>query len=368
MALAVYLFQPPEYANGIVKHATKDYKVHNTSEYPAVSTVMPVYNAEKTVRQAVDSIRKQTLQDWELIAVDDGSTDASGELLDHFAREDGRIRILHTHRQGVVASSNTGLAEARAPYIARMDADDVSHPLRLERQVNFLKTEPQVDLVGSRVRFGGDRRKAAGFAAYVDWTNTLLSEEQIRLNRFIESPVINPSFMYRASSLCYYGRYYECGMPEDYELVLRWLGQGASVSKTPEALVTWGDSPNRLSRVHSRYSTQAFYKCKAYYLARWLKANNPWHPEVVIYGAGRTTRKRAAMLEAEGIRIKAYIDIDPNKIGQRIHGRLVWSAQNLPEPGTCFVVSYVSRRGARDLVRRELNQNSYIEGRDFILC
>lgn len=140
------------------------------------------------------------------------------------------------------------------------------------------------------------------------------------------------------------------------------------MSKVARELVTWNDPPGRLSRVHSRYSVEAFYRCKADYLARWLASYNPHHPEVIVWGAGRTTRKRAEMLLEKGVRIKAYIDIDPRKIGQRIHGRPVWSPQNMPEPQHCFVVSYVGRRGARDEVRANLQGAQYTEGRNFILC
>ncbi len=335
---------------------------------PAVSVVMPVYNAEATLEAAVYSIRDQTLSDWELIAVDDGSTDTSGALLDRLAAEDARLRVIHIARQGVVGAANAGTENARAEYIARMDADDISDPSRLQVQADWLHNNPDTDLLGTQVIFGGDRATAAGFAAYVDWTNTLISEQQIRLNRFIESPFANPSVMFRQSSWKRYGGYLDCGMPEDYELLLRWLDQGAAMSKIPQKLVTWNDPPERLSRTHSRYAVMAFYRCKAYYLARWLAKNNPHHREVVIWGAGRTTRKRAEMLEEQGARIKAFIDIDPRKIGQRVHGRPVWSADTLPPPEDCFIVSYVGRRGARADVRSRLQDAGYVEGANFLLC
>ena len=223
-------------------------------------------------------------------------------------------------------------------------------------------------LVACRVEFGGNREAQAGYAAYVDWTNSLLEPEAIALNRFVESPLAHPSVMFRRELVDRFGGYRQGAFPEDYELWLRWLDAGVRMAKLPEVLLTWSDPPGRLSRTDGRYSVRAFYECKLEYLARWLAANNPRHPEVIVWGAGRETRKRAELLVRHGIRIVAYVDIDPRKLGQTIHGRPVLREDDLPAPGRGFVVSCVGSRGARDDIRGRLSGRGDVEGVHFILA
>lgn len=117
---------------------------------------MPCYNAQATVGRAIESIQQQSLSTWELIVVDDGSTDQSAERIDTIAKTDHRIRLLQQEHQGVVAASNAGFALAQAPLIARMDADDVSLPDRLVKQSLYLEQHPDVDAVSCLARFAGN--------------------------------------------------------------------------------------------------------------------------------------------------------------------------------------------------------------------
>ncbi|HJS78001.1 MAG TPA: glycosyltransferase [Burkholderiales bacterium] len=118
---------------------------------PLVSVLMPVYNAERYLRDAMDSIFAQTFGDFEFVVVDDGSTDSTPSML--AACTDVRLRVLRNERNlGVIASLNRGLESARSEFVARMDADDVSHPDRLAVQVEFMRDKPEVGLVGAWYR------------------------------------------------------------------------------------------------------------------------------------------------------------------------------------------------------------------------
>ena len=120
---------------------------------PRVSFVIPVYNAVDYLEQAVDSARKQTFADVEVVCVDDGSTDGSDALLEFIAADDGRVRVVRQANSGVAAALNRGVAEARGELVARMDADDVTVPERIAKQVAFLDAHPEVACVGSRQRY-----------------------------------------------------------------------------------------------------------------------------------------------------------------------------------------------------------------------
>ncbi|MCK5803597.1 MAG: glycosyltransferase family 2 protein, partial [Lentisphaeria bacterium] len=106
---------------------------------------------------------------------------------------------------------------------------------------------------------------------------------------------------------------------------------------------------------------------KALYLARWLEQNNPHHPDIILWGGGRETRKRAEHLCEHGVRITAYIDVDPRRIGQTIHGRPVLAEEQIPPLGESFIVSYVGSRGARDDIRARLLARGLREGIHFLM-
>lgn len=322
---------------------------------------MPVYNAEGTVLQALDSLRAQSFQSMDIIVVNDGSTDGTLELL-HRQKD---IKLLdHSHR-GIAAALNDGLSAAEGDYIARMDADDLCHPERIELQAAFLNVFSEIGIVGCRVGFGGDREKQAGYAAHVDWINGLIEPVDIALNRFVESPFAHPSVMFRRELFEQFGAYRDGPFPEDYELWLRWMANGVKAGKVDQELVTWNDPPDRLSRTDERYSIDAFYKIKAEYLFQWLSTHNPHHPDVIVWGAGRVTRKRVAILERYGLRITQYIDIKPRQLNC---GTPVILPNEIPDPETCFVLPMVGKRGVRDQIRPILHERGFVEGKNCIFA
>ncbi len=148
------------------------------------------------------------------------------------------------------------------------------------------------------------------------------------------------------------------------------------MAKVPRPLLTWHDSPGRLSRADSRYSPEAFFRMKAEYMAGEVGrvalnaherlGGKPLH--LWIWGAGRPTRTRAAHLESHGLKIAGYIDVDAKKTGKSVGGVPVIAPAELPPPGEILVLGYVSSRGARELIRGELARRRYAEGRDSLMC
>lgn len=333
---------------------------------PLVSVLLPVRNGAATLPEALASLTAQTFRDFELIAVDDGSIDATPQQLAAFAPAFAFHVIHSSPGRGLVPALQAGLARARGALVARMDADDVCHPDRLRLQVERMLAEPELGVLATRVRFGGDRETAAGYARHVDWTNGLLTHEELSLARFRESPLAHPSVMFRRALLAQHGSYREGAFPEDYELWLRWLEGGVRFAKLPETLLTWNDPPGRLSRAHPHYRPAAFFAIKAGYLARWLAAHNPFHPRVMVIGAGRVTRRRLEPLLRHGIVVEAYADLDRRKVG-RVYGEApVVHHDDIPPAGRHFVLPHVSSEGATDYQRGLLESRGYVRGRDFI--
>ena len=337
---------------------------------PRVSVVLPVFNAVATIARAVASVRAQTWADWELVVVDDGSTDGTREILRGLAQQEKRMRVIERAHAGVAAAANAAMAAARGDFLARMDADDVAHPERLAAQVAWLDAAENRDVgvVGCLVEYGGDRAANAGYALHVDWVNARVTPEEIALGRFVEQPVVNPSVMMRRELVARHGGYRDGDFPEDYELWLRWLDAGVRIAKVPRVLLTWQDGPTRLTRTDERYAPDAFFRVKAEWIAREL-ARSGGGREVWVWGAGRHTRKRAAGLERWGVRIAGYVDVDVKKTGRGIGGTglPVIGEGDLPLPGKIVVLSYVTTRGARDYNQARLVERGYVEGRDFWL-
>lgn len=332
---------------------------------PAVSILMPVRDAQATLPAALESIQSQTLRDWELIAVDDGSQDESGAWLRRAAVQDARIRVHHTAPQGIAHALQSGLTLCRADLIARMDADDWMHPQRLERQLTHLASHPDTGLVSCRVRYQGS---GAGYAEHVAWINALLTHEDISLRRFVEAPVAHPSVMFRRSVIAQQGGWRAGDFPEDYELWLRWLEAGVRFEKVPVELLIWNDPPERLSRTDPRYAVDAFYQIKAAYLARWLHTHVPHSRTLWLWGAGRITRRRFSALAQHGIHIGGFIDVDPALRGSHRDGRPVRLVSELPEKATSYILAGVAARGAREKIHTHLTAHGWCEGADFLLA
>jgi len=317
-----------------------------------------------TLQSCLASIRQQDLRQFEILAINDNSSDSGVALVKNWP--DSRIRLLDHPGSGLVSALNFGLRHARYPLVARMDADDLMRSTRLSRQLNFMQKNPDIDLAGSCVSLFPSSLVQAGYREYIRWQNAVISENDIANNLFVESPLAHPSVIFRRDTVLDAGGYLEGDFPEDYELWLRLIKMGARLGKHPDTLLDWRESDGRLSRNHPAYYRSAFDTLRARYLAP--------HPAlhvrpVAFWGAGRKTRLRARHLIDLGIQPWRWIDIDPKKIGNRINGIEV-AAPACLMPGQYrqkpFVLVYVTNHGARDLIEAELTNMDYNVGKDFL--
>jgi glycosyltransferase involved in cell wall biosynthesis len=331
---------------------------------PRVSVLLPVRNAARWLEDALASLSRQTLIDFEVVAVDDGSTDSSGGILDRWAGDDRRFRVIHRSPSGLVSALNEGLEHCRSPLVARMDADDISHPRRLELQTEYLRSEPRIGVVSCLVEHFPSRRVATGFRLYESWLNTLTTHRAMSTSRFIESPVAHPSVVIRRELLDESGGWRDTDRPEDYDLWLRLFESGVRFAKLDRKLLFWREHGSRLTRTDDRYSVPSFLRCKARYLARGPLAGTD---RVILWGAGQTGRRLSKALGDEGVAIRRVVDIDPAKIGGTLRTIPVIAPDELPDHlgRGSVVLAAVASRGARDLIRTRLIEHGLEEGRTF---
>lgn len=183
-----------------------------------VSVIMPLYNAEKYVSEAIESILSQTYENIELIIVDDCSRDSSPDIANKFADRDTRIRFFRNEKNiGVAKTRNRAIHEARGEYVACLDNDDVAMPDRIAEQVNFLKTHPDYGLVASDVEIIDENSRPIAMRYYPH------TDQEIRQTMLRVNPVANPACLFRRAVFEELGDCYdESACPvEDYEFVLR---------------------------------------------------------------------------------------------------------------------------------------------------
>lgn len=214
---------------------------------PAISVAMSVYNGDRYLALAIESILAQTFADFEFLILDDGSRDDSRAIIDAYAARDGRIRAIHRENRGLIASLNQLLAEARAPIIARMDADDIAYPQRFARQYAFLEAHPDYGVVSSWTDdIDGEGKlieAVAGVRHATDHEGFLeMAHDGITL--------CHPSTMYRREIVMrmggYHAAYHHC---EDYDLWLR-LADATKLCSLPEKLMQYRRTDSQVSNRH----------------------------------------------------------------------------------------------------------------------
>jgi glycosyltransferase involved in cell wall biosynthesis len=323
---------------------------------------MPCRDAGEHLGAAIASVSAQSFEDYEVVAVDDGSSDDTFAQLYAWARRDGRVRVLNGHGRGLVAALSTGLAAARGTYVARMDADDVADPERFRKQVSLMDAQPHVAACGSLVEYFPAESVQDGARRYEAWLNSLVEPDDIVRDIFVECPLAHPTLMIRRRMLLSVGGYRNMGWPEDYDLVLRLWAAGYGLVKVPEVLLRWREGPERLSRSDARYSPEAFRRAKVYFLTRTLLLVRRG---AVVWGAGPVGKEFARELQRQDVAVTAFVDLDPRKIGQEIHGAPVIAPDDVDRYRASLALAAVGQNGAREEIRAELRRRGWTEMHDF---
>jgi glycosyltransferase involved in cell wall biosynthesis len=329
---------------------------------PEVSVLLPVRNEERFMPAALASLLRQTLTSWELVAVDDGSTDATPTILATAAHQDARVRVVPSPQRGLVPALNAGLAACRAPLVARMDGDDIAHPRRLELQHAFMVANPGVGLAACSFRHFPRQRLGRGMLAYEAWQNALDSHESIIRDLFVESPFVHPSVMFRREVVERVGGYRDLGWAEDYDLWIRLAAAGTRFARLTQPLLFWRERPERATRTMVEYAAAAFRACKAHHLKRGFLRDAS---EVTLAGAGLEGRAWRRALAQEGVRISRWVDVDPRKVGRILHGAPVVAPGDVAPDGVKMLIT-VGTRGAREGLRAWATGAGFVEGENFL--
>ena len=210
---------------------------------PRIAVVLPVYNGEKYVAEAINSVLGQTFTDFELVVIDDGSSDRTPDIVTGF--RDGRVRLIRfLEHRGLVAALNTGIQESKSELIARMDADDICLPSRLERQISFLDAHSEVAICGTWIREFGDSHYLHAFP---------VESEQICARMFAGWAMAHPTLMMRRGFLQEHDLKYcdEFLWVEDLDLLLR-ASQFTKLANVPEVLLRYRVHQHQVGFAHGQ--------------------------------------------------------------------------------------------------------------------
>lgn len=210
---------------------------------PEVSVILPVYNGEAYLREAIDSVLAQTFTDFELIIVDDGSTDGSADIIASY--KDARIRYIRNEQnKGLIFSLNSAIDTAQGNFVARMDSDDIALAQRFEKQLSYLKAH-ETTVLATRVKL----IDACG-EPLPDWPEERENISFKQIKKFLpkDNCIAHPSVMGRTEVFKKYQYRYNQKYSEDYDLWLRLVADGFRIEKLPEPLLLYRILPTSVTR------------------------------------------------------------------------------------------------------------------------
>jgi glycosyltransferase involved in cell wall biosynthesis len=323
---------------------------------PRLSVLLPVRDARPWLAASLASLWRQSFTDFEVIAVDDGSSDGSGEALEEAARHEPRLRVVRTAGAGLPSALNTALSHSRGALLARHDADDLSHRERFARQVEFLDSRPDVDVVGSRVRLFPHAAFGAGMRRWMLWHNALLAHDAMKHELLIDSPIAHGCVTLRREALERVGGWHEHGWAEDLDLWIRLVESGARFEKLPRSLYSWRQHDRSSTRTDARYAHERFTALKIAALDRGFLAGGR---RATLVGSGASLRRWESAL---GARLTRTIEAkQPPAPDAPANGRepIGWETR---EPLVLALLSPKARRRWRD----SLMSRGWQEGLHFI--
>ncbi|WP_281543302.1 glycosyltransferase [Maribacter aestuarii] len=305
---------------------------------PQVSILIPFKNTAPYLPECINSIMEQTLSQWEIIAVDDGSTDDSLEIMQDYAIKDERIQVLNNRGTGIIEALRTAYELSHGEFVTRMDSDDLMASQRLEHMVAALKERGKGHLAIGQVKYFSARGISNGYDRYEKWLNKLTCKGNNFSEIYKECVIPSPCWMIQREDFERCGAFQSDRYPEDYDLAFRFYENNLTCIPCDGVLLYWRDYETRTSRTSEHYAQNYFLDIKLHY---FLKLD--WNPKrpLTLWGAGNKGKTIAKLLVKKDIHFHWICD-NPNKIGKEIYGQKLYhfnALKKLENPQTIVTVA-----------------------------
>lgn len=332
---------------------------------PLVSILIPFKNTARFLPECIGSILAQTYENWEVLAVDDHSTDDSQAFLKSYAQTDSRFQIFTNVGQGIIEALRTGYAKSTGLFITRMDSDDIMAPNRLEVMVASLLEHGKGHLAVGQVNYFSHRGISNGYARYEQWLNGLTASGTNYSAIYKECVVPSPCWMVHREDLEVCGAFKPDRYPEDYDLSFRFYEKGLRCIPCRHILHHWRDYDTRTSRTSGHYAQNYFLNIKLHY---FLKLDHDPTRPLTIWGAGKKGKKIAKGLLKNKIEF-FWLCNNPKKIGRIIYGKKMLHHSVLRQLDNPQSFVTVANEEAQRMIRDFFSALGQKEGKDyFFFC
>jgi len=284
-----------------------------------ISIIIPFKNTERFLDACLQSILQQTYIHWELLIIDDSSSDRSTEIVQSYAESDSRIYLYSNDGNGIIEALQTGYKHAKGSFITRMDSDDIMTEIKLEQMLQSLQVHGDGHLALGLVHYFSKAGIGNGYKRYETWLNSLTSKGTNFDEIYKECVIPSPCWMVYKSDFDACGGFNSGTYPEDYDLAFRFFKQGLKCIASNEVLHHWRDYAVRTSRVDAHYADNSFLELKVNYFLELSKAKEK---KLILWGAGRKGKKVAQLLIEKNISFEWVCD-NPKKIGKDIYGQIL---------------------------------------------
>lgn len=327
-----------------------------------ISIIMPVFNEAKHLPRCLDSILSQSTPDWELLAVDDQSTDHSHAVLTQYAAQDTRIRVFSSHEKGIIPALRVAVSHAHGTFITRMDADDYMAPNKLEALRAPLLQAGKGHLSTALVAyFSEEFSLGQGYQRYAEWLNTVIREARNWEEIYRECTIPSPCWMAYREDFLQAGGHFPNINPEDYDLAFRFHQAGLKVLSVPEVLHYWRDHTLRSSRNLESHANQEYFRLKA---PRFLEIDRDTERPLLLWGAGRKGKELAAMLLEQKHPFHWCCDT-PSKWGHDIYGIKMEKTDVVDTLDNPQIILAVSSPKEQPGIDQTLRSKGLVAGKDF---
>ena len=316
---------------------------------------MPVKNAEKYLTDCLDSILIQSTTDWELMAVNDHSTDLSLVILQKYAHQDQRIKVFSNSGQGIIDALSLAFDKSSGNYITRMDADDIMQPKKLQLLLAALKNNP-LGVSTAKVEYFSKNGIGEGYKNYQNWLNNLIDKKNHFEHIYKECVIPSPCWMTSKDIIESLGGFEALEYPEDYDLCFKFYQNKCSVLGVNEVLHRWRDYSSRTSRNDPNYADNTFIPLKVKYFIK-LELNNTI--PLCIWGAGKKGKAIASILSDQNIGFKWFTN-NPNKIGHNISGVILKPIDELDHSEKHQVIVAIADKTANSEIEKLKQHNDHL--------